>query len=273
MVDDRFKTSLGRRESGQLAGMSRPPQRFLRRSFLASHRPSERWTTACTGVDLTSYQVKEYLARYPNVLREYLFESTPLDFLEEILERKKAETKNDHYFSLNRRPTSVRLSTHYSQVAIEDSARSILECATDEAIREKIYDICEVVALTIDAFTFNIYKLNDNDVTITLHQPKANNIYKEVGPVGKKLTVSAHVMVEKKTINVTDLPQDARFPKGELPTTNSDTYTTELTACNLENPVNLRIDIRFISLIWFNSLSLKLVNACSSAGTWELSLQ
>lgn len=193
--------------------MSSPVNRLCRRSTLTPHRPSERWMTACTGVDLTSYQIKEYLAQYPNILREYLIESAPIEFLEEILEKKKSGNNAKH-FTLHQRPTSVKLSTKYSDFAIEDWAKGILSCTTDDEIRKKIYDICEVVALTIDAFSLNMYIVNDNGIDIVLYQPDSEPKYKVVGPIGKRLTVSAHVATEKKTINVVDLPQDARFPKG-----------------------------------------------------------
>lgn len=194
--------------------MSSPANRLYRRSSLSLHRPSERWATKCSSVDLTSYHIKEYLARYPSVFEDYLLKTTSLEFLERVLEKKQSSTIH-RTVSLHKRPTSVKLHSLYSEIGIQEVARQIMECTTDTEIYGKIYDVCTVIAYTVDAFLFNLYILNESETELSLFTPGTEGSLRRVGPVGRRLTVSAHIAVEKKSINAVDLPQDSRFPKGK----------------------------------------------------------
>lgn len=180
-----------------------------RHSPLARFRASDRWVASS---NCKVNQVKEYLAQYPSVLEEFLLqESISAEFLQSVLQKKRAAPKDKVVPNKDVR-TIGKLLKIYSETGIEKFCRKIINCTKDEEICERIYEICQVVGFTVDAVSHNLYVIRPNGVDLALFEPGKK--FRVVGPIGKHLTVSAHVALEKKSLNIIDLPQDSRFPKG-----------------------------------------------------------
>jgi cAMP and cAMP-inhibited cGMP 3',5'-cyclic phosphodiesterase 10 len=191
--------------------------RLERRSPLPNFRASDRWAprgTKNAETRLTAYQIKEYLARYPNVLEEFLLETVSTDYLNDILAKKRSAPSCAVPF-LKQKHSIVKFNTLYSETGIEHLSRRILTCSKDEDICAQIYDICQVVGSSVAAHDFHLYAASANGTELSLYKP--GDKLKIVGPIGLHLTVSAHVAHKKHSLNVTDLPQDSRFPKGMNP--------------------------------------------------------
>ncbi|KAL4229999.1 hypothetical protein ACF0H5_010387 [Mactra antiquata] len=183
-------------------GRQSPAQRF---------RADEKWTKHNTGSDLTGYQVKEYLARYPVVLEEFLLnEIVSLQFLENILDKKRSSPCKNDPRAPNARICSI--VSAYSATGVEKLSTQINSCTKDEDIWEQIYNMSQVVGCTINADKVNMYVVSSSNWELSVYNQ--DQTMKVVGPMGPKMTVSAHVAAEQKSINVSDLPQDSRFPKG-----------------------------------------------------------
>ena len=162
------------------------------------------------------YKIEEYVARYPAVLEDFLLESTSLEYLEELLDRKRARDATVlpgpacPSPALNQKPNIM-----YSEIGIERLAAQILSCTTDEEICQKVHEVAGLLAFIVGADTFNVYCMEPCCGEVTIFRPGQKDQWKRVGPVGTKMTVSAHVAVKKTAENIADLPQDSRFPKGK----------------------------------------------------------
>ncbi|XP_052792233.1 cAMP and cAMP-inhibited cGMP 3',5'-cyclic phosphodiesterase 10A-like [Mya arenaria] len=177
-------------------------------------RSSERWRSRYPDDAMAANQVREFLARYPAVLEEYLDETASVDYLEQLLQRKRTLPSTVAKCTFNQRADSNGLGMVYSEIGIEQLARRIVECSSDSDICAKMHEICGVVANIIFADIYNLYYLDDTNSEMSLYMPGSTTEWKRVGPTGLKLTVSAHVATTAKSVNVADLQQDSRFPKG-----------------------------------------------------------
>ncbi|XP_053400578.1 cAMP and cAMP-inhibited cGMP 3',5'-cyclic phosphodiesterase 10A-like [Mercenaria mercenaria] len=179
-----------------------------RRSPFPRFRASERWASSSKCM---ANQVKEYIARYPSVLEDFLLQNNvSAEYLQGILLKKRKTTKRTSLYKQRRAASS--LIKYASEMGIAKLCHKIITCTKDEEICERIYEICQVVGHAVDSDKDRLYVTRPNGVDLALYEPEKG--FKVVGPVGKHLTVSAHVAVEKKSLNIMDLPQDSRFPKG-----------------------------------------------------------
>ena len=185
-----------------------------RRSPLPLFRSAERWTIAHIKPEITVNQIKEYLAQYPQILEEFIVESVPVEKLEEIIEKKKGLDENLDNIKVSKKGPAIKLSTLYSEIGIVELSKRIMDCTEDEQIYEKIHDISRVIASTTDADGFKLYVIERTGEDLAVYDPDAKIRLQHVGPTGYRLTVSAHVAVEKRSQNVFNMPQDSRFPKG-----------------------------------------------------------
>ena len=185
---------------------------YTRKTPLPNFQAAKRWTAEHGKTELSAYQVKEYLARFPSILEEYLLESVSVEYLQSIIERMKSKRISGEPVQI-RRPRP-KVSTLYSEIGIEELCKRIMDSTTDVEIYEKIYDICKIIANFVDADGINVYAMESTETDLSVFCPHQKKKLKHVGPVGYKLTVSAHVSVEKKALNAADIPQDSRFPKG-----------------------------------------------------------
>ena len=184
-----------------------------RRPPLPSFRSSERWTALNIKPEITAYQIKEYLAQYPQILEEYIRESVSVDQLEEFIAMKKEIPEGEPSKTEQKGP-AIKLSTLYSEIGIVELSKRIMECIDDVQIFDKIYEISRVIASTTDSDGFKLYAMESTEEDLAVYDPDSKPTLKHVGPIGYRMTVSAHVAMDKKSQNVADMPQDSRFPKG-----------------------------------------------------------
>ncbi|KAH3831139.1 hypothetical protein DPMN_104401 [Dreissena polymorpha] len=189
-----------------------------RSAGLQHFRASERWVSRVPCTITTGYQVKEFLARYPGILEEYLIENVSTEFLEGILIRKRAESRKptDVGATSDRERSQLKLERMYTEIGIDKLARNICECSSDEEILEKIYEAAGILGAIVEAEKRSMYMTDVNNIDMYRYVPEQKSHRKHVGPMGLKLTVSAHVAFTKQSVNVADLPQDSRFPKGRI---------------------------------------------------------
>ena len=185
-----------------------------RRSPLPLFRSAERWTVANLKPEVSAYQIKEYLAQYPQILDEFILESVSVEKLEELLQIKKGLNAEETRVGVTKKGPAIKLTTLYSEIGIVELSRRIMESTEDEQIYEKIHEISRVIASTTDADAFKMYVVEESGEDLAVFDPDAKVRLKHVGPTGYGLTVSAHVAVDKRSQNVRDMPQDSRFPKG-----------------------------------------------------------
>lgn len=140
-------------------------------------------------------------------------ESVSVEVLEDFINKKKEQPDRDPHHQSKKGP-AIKLSTLYSEIGIVELVNRIMDSIEDIQIYEKIYEISRVIASTTDADDFKLYAVEKSEETLAVFDPSQKQPLKHVGPIGYRMTVSAHVAMEKKSQNVCDMPQDARFPKG-----------------------------------------------------------
>jgi hypothetical protein len=193
--------------------MSSPVRSLLHggRSPLPRFRASDRWTSkSFKGI---TNQVKEYIARYPSVLEDFLLHSNvSAEYLQDVLVKKtKAIKKNVSVYKQKRAASYI--IKYSSEIGIEELCHRIITSSKDDELCVRIYEICQIIGHKVDSDVDRLYVTRPNGVDLALFEPEKK--FKIVGPVGRQLTVSAHVAVDKKALNIMDLPQDSRFPKGK----------------------------------------------------------
>ena len=182
-----------------------------RKTPVSRFRASERWLANGGHTELQEYMVKEYLARYPNLLENFLLESVSTEFLKNILAKVKKKPKLRKPI-LDQQQEVVQVTGTFSGKDFLKLCEKILTSVKDIEMCEVVNEICRMIGYHIKADSFSLYLIRDNGIDVSVYKPGEE--FKNVGPVGKNMTVSAHVAYEKKALNVTDLQQDSRFPKG-----------------------------------------------------------
>lgn len=165
--------------------------------------------------DWTTYIVKEYLARYPHILEEFLLHNVSTEYIQDIIHNIRSRQKFSKTGSLLKQQQSVEEITDlYSATGTENFCKRISTCTSDNEICQAINEMCRVVGYCINAEGFSLYLIGGNGLDVFLYKPGKD--FRFLGPVGRNMTVSAHVAKEKVSVNVSDLQQDSRFPKGNL---------------------------------------------------------
>jgi hypothetical protein len=181
-----------------------------RKKPVSRFRASDRWLENVGNTEMQEYMVKEYLARYPNLLEYFLLENVSMEFLNDILEKVKNKPKLRKPV-LNPQQEVVQATSTSSDKNFRNLCEKILTSAKDHELCEVINEICQIIGYHIKADSFSLYFIRDG-IKVSIYKPDEE--FRNIGPVGKNMTVSAHVAYEKKAINITDLQQDSRFPKG-----------------------------------------------------------
>lgn len=190
------------------------PYQYLfrgRQSPAPRFRSNDKWTMSDSHSDLSAYQIKEYLVRYPAVLEEFLSSETiSVDFLENILIKKRSLPQKN--VATAKKEQCSSMVGKYTASGIDILTANIMDCTKDNEICGQIYSICQIISCKINVDHFNMYVVSSNGAELSRYD--SDHSLKVVGPIGLRMTVSAHVAMETKSINISDLPQDSRFPKG-----------------------------------------------------------
>ncbi|KAL3878516.1 hypothetical protein ACJMK2_030856 [Sinanodonta woodiana] len=194
----------------QVGNIDPVKQIFFRRKLPYPGNMSYRcWKNRIKPPVLNAANVKAYLTQYPSVLEEYVLESVSRETVEEWLETKGSETPK----TLNKtKCQNCRHHVKFTDTPISTLSNEIAESTEDHTIRQRLYEITNVLACCLNADYATLYTLTADEKELYVYE--GDEVFKPFGEVGPNMTVAAHVAHEKRSVLIPDMSTDVRFPKG-----------------------------------------------------------
>ena len=168
--------------------------------------------------DLTADFVKAYLTSHRDVLEDFVGENVAEEMLEKWLHRKKSHDNslcNQSRDSLFHK--SPVLQDKYSDVYIgkvqEDLLTTMKKSPQDHL--PLVYEFGNVVGTAMRTEMFSLYAVKGKELFLYIQPYDSSNYQLRLsGAVATGTTVSAHAACTRRTVLISDLSTDDRFPRG-----------------------------------------------------------
>ncbi|VDI45847.1 cAMP and cAMP-inhibited cGMP 3',5'-cyclic phosphodiesterase 10 [Mytilus galloprovincialis] len=166
----------------------------------------DRWRNRHIPPDITELDVKNFLIKNPDVFEEYVIESVPIDVLQNLIQTKQDKPEKGIHLEC----ATIPLQQRYCLDSVKDISSQLIDIVEDHAIYAELSEMVLIVARAVHASHTTVYiPTHQNHELCILRDGKLT----PYGPSGLKTTVSAHVVIERKSLLVEDIQFDPRFPK------------------------------------------------------------